>query len=259
MKLKDRVAIVTGSGRGMGREIALVFAEEGANLLLAARTKPEIEAVAQEVKALGRKALAVPTDIRVEEQVERMVQKAVDEFGKIDILVNNAGGSFGALKTMVADLSLADWKTVLDINLTGAFLCSRAVVRRMMEQKSGVIINITAGMGQRGKAGMGALCAAKFGLEGLTQAMARELVPFNIRVNALKPGGGVATKQTESHADREQENLLPPAIIREAAVYLASDDSAGGTAQSLEATTYLADQRVLRQLLEHRSLSSADT
>ncbi len=252
MKLKDKVAIVTGGGHGMGREMALAFAEEGANLVLADINQSAAESVAQEVKALGRKALPVPADVTVEEQVGRMVQKTVDEFGRVDILVNNAGGSFGAFETMVADLSLADWQMVLDINLTGAFLCSRAVVRHMMEKESGVIINITAGMGQRGKAGMGALCAAKFGLEGLSQAMARELAPFNIRVNALKPGGGVATRQADQHPGTDRSSLLPPTIIREAAVYLASDDSAGVTAQSLEATTYLADQKVRRELLEHR-------
>lgn len=190
VKLKDKVAIITCGGHGMGREMALAFAEEGANVVLAARTQSEIEAVAQELRTLGRKALAIPADVSIEEQVNRMVQKTIDEFGKVDILVNNAGGSFGARETMICDLSLSDWRYVLDVNLTGAFLCSRAVLQHMIEQKSGVIINITAGMGQRGKGGMGALSAAKFALEGLTQAMARELVPFNIRVNALKPGEG---------------------------------------------------------------------
>ncbi len=137
MKLENKVAIVTGAGRGLGREMALAFAEEGASLVLAARTQSEIEAVAQEVMALSRKALSIPTDVSVEEQVNRMVRKTIDEFGRVDILVNNAGGPFGTNGILVRGLSLSAWRTVLDINLTGTFLCSKAVLKHMMEQRSG--------------------------------------------------------------------------------------------------------------------------
>ena len=251
MKLKDKVAIVAGAGRGLGREMALAFAEEGANLVLAARTQSEIEAVAQEVRALGRKALAVPTDVSVEGQVNQMVKKAVDEFGRIDILVNNAGGPFGTHGIPIRDLSLADWQRVLDINVTGIFLCSRAVLKYMMQQRSGAIINITSGHGKRGRGGRTAYCAAKFAQEGLTQAMAMELAPFNIRVNALKPGGQTATPAVFSeHPDASSAGMLPPQIIRQVAVYLASDDSAGVTGQSFDAKVWQDDENDIRPVLK---------
>lgn len=250
MKLKDRVAIVAGSGRGLGREIAFAFAEEGANLVLAARTQSEIEAVAKEVRTLGRKALAITTDVSVEEQVNRMVQKTMDELGRVDILVNNAGGPFGTMGTLVRDLSLPNWQHVLDINITGTFLCSRAVLNYMMKQRNGNIINITSNHGIRGRAGRAAYCAAKFAQEGLTQAMALELAPFNIRVNALRPGGQTATATVvKQHPDVPPEKMLQPKIIREVAVYLASDDSAGVSGQSFDAKTWHQDQDEIRKVL----------
>ncbi len=259
MKLKDRVAIVTGGGRGLGREMALAFAEEGADLVLAARTQSEIEAVAQEVRALGRKALPIPTDVSMEEQANRMVQKTIDEFGRIDILVNNAGGSFNTRGILLRDLSLDTWRQVLDINLTGTFLCSRAVLKYMMPRRSGVIINIITGQGITQQAGRAAYWAAKSGQEGLTQAMGRELAPFNIRVNALNPGWALATKPVLQQPESVRGELLPPNIMREPAVYLASDDSIGVTAQSLIATKYLEDQKTVRNFLERQRNSSPTT
>ena len=251
MKLEGRVAIVTGGGGGIGREIALAYAEEGANLVLADWVQSDMEAVAQEVRALGRKALTILTDVTVEEEVNQMVRKTVDQFGRVNILVNVAGGSFGTMFTPIRDLRLNDWRAVLDINLTGAFLCSKVVLKYMMEQKSGIIINITSGHGVRGRAGKAAYCAAKFGMEGLTQAMAMELTPFNIRVNALRPGGMTATpKVIMDFPNIPPGTMLQPQIMREVAVYLASDDSAGVTCQSVIAKEWYEDRAEARQVLE---------
>lgn len=249
MKLEGKVAIVTGGGRGLGREIALAFAGEGANLALAARTRSEIDAVAREATALGRKALSIPTDVQVEEQINRLVEKTVAEFGRVDILVNDAGGSFSSLNVALKDLSLEKWRVVLDTNLTAAFLCSKAVLKYMIEQKSGNIINITSGMGQRGKAGASAYCAAKFGMEGLTQVLAMEMASFNIRVNALHPGGAAATQPLLRNPQTRRETLLDPQIMRPVTVYLASDDSIGVTGQSFSAQEWLTDQEDRRRVM----------
>ncbi|MFC1902735.1 SDR family NAD(P)-dependent oxidoreductase [Chloroflexota bacterium] len=251
MKLKDKVAIVTGSGHGLGHEIALAYAKEGAALVLVARSQNEIEAVANEVRAFGGKALAIPTDVSVEEQVYRMVQKTVDEFGRIDILVNNAGGPLNSYSTPMWDLALSDWQAVLDVNLTGTFLCSKAVLTHMMRQNSGVIINMSSGMGKRGKMGMSAYSAAKFAVEGLTQSMALETSAFNIRVNALDPGGLTATPgMIKKNLEKKPDQMLQPAIISEVAVYLASGESVGVTGQSFTATIWNLDRQQIRSLLK---------
>ncbi|MFC1893909.1 SDR family NAD(P)-dependent oxidoreductase [Chloroflexota bacterium] len=249
MKLKDKVAIVTGGGRGLGREMALAFAEEGANLVLVDLRKPDADAVAEEVRALTRRALAIQADVRMEKQVIDFVEKTVAEFGKVDILVNNAGGFLGTINTLVEDLSLDKWRVVLDTNLTAAFICSKAVLKYMIKQNSGNIINITSGMGQRGRAGSSAYTAAKHGLEGLTKAMALEFAPFNIQVNALQPGGAVATPAVLNGPRIDAGTLLQPQIIREVAVYLASDDSAGVTGQSFTAKLWNSDREDVRRLL----------
>jgi len=246
-KLKDKVAIVTGSGRGLGQEIALAYADEGADVVLTARTVADIESVAEGIRALNRRALAIPTDVRREDQVNQMVQRTIAEFGKIDILVTAAGGSFKTLDTKVCEQSLENWQLLLDINLTGVFLCIKAVVPQMVKQNSGSIINISSWVGQPGSrpTGFAAYSITKFGIEGLTHLAAAELEDYNIRVNALRPGGPVATSALLDAAELTEERLrvisqlrhgpvVRPDIVRPLAVFLASDDSAKITGQSLE-------------------------
>ena len=240
VKLKGKVAIVTGGGRGIGRQMALAYAEEGAAITLAARTAAEVEAVAGEIKALGGRALAVPTDVSVEAQVDNLVESTMSEFGRIDVMLANAGGTLGSRKRPVWELSLGQWQLVLDINLTGTFLCARAVAPIMIKQQCGSIITLSSGMGRAGKAGFGAYSAAKFGIEGLTQALAADLAPFGIRVNALQPGGVVAVRTILKEKDVDTKICIRDDIVRPLAVFLAGDDSAGVTGQSLSCAEWNA-------------------
>jgi NAD(P)-dependent dehydrogenase (short-subunit alcohol dehydrogenase family) len=183
--LSGKVALVTGGGRGIGRAIAMGLARAGASVVVASRTQKEIDAVAGEIQRSGGKALAVVTDLTVNDQLENLVQAAVKEFGRIDILVNNAARSF--LRSLM-DLREDGWDKVFNTNVKAAWLLSRLVARRMMEQKSGRIINITTVGAEKAELGMAAYGCSKAALKMLTRCMAREWAPFGIQVNAVGPG-----------------------------------------------------------------------
>ena len=182
--LKGKVAIVTGAGRGIGKGIALAFAEAGADLVCVARTVSQIEATAAEVRSLGRKALAIRCDVRDGKQVEDMVRLARQEFGHIDILVNNAAeGTF----TAAMEMSESGFEADLRASLTSVFVCSKAVAKLMLKQKAGSIINISSRESQMPSLGLPAYGAAKAGVNSITRTMAWELAPY-VRVNAILPG-----------------------------------------------------------------------
>ncbi len=183
--LSGKVAIVTGGGRGIGRAIALGLANSGASVAVASRTQKEVNAVAEEIKKSGGKALAVVTDLTVNEQLENLVHAALKEFGKIDILVNNAARSF--LRSLM-DLREDGWDKVFNTNVKAVWLLSRLVARKMMEQKSGRIINITTVGAEKAELGMAAYGCSKAALKMLTRCMAREWAQFGIQVNAVGPG-----------------------------------------------------------------------
>ena len=183
--LEDKVAIVTGAGRGIGKAISLGFADAGADVVVCSRTPEQLEEVAEEIKGCGRRALALPTDITKKKDVDNLVQKTINEFGKIDILVNNVGT--GILLSMV-DHEEEDWDLVMNTNLKGYYLCSRAVGKKMMEQKSGNIISISSVRGLEAFPGRASYCISKAGVIMLTKVMAVELVGYNIRANAIAPG-----------------------------------------------------------------------
>jgi len=183
--LKGKAAIVTGGGRGIGRAIALGLAGAGASVAVAGRTQQEIENVSSEIQKLGGKALAVSTDLTVTAQLENLVQTAAKEFGRIDILVNNAARSF--LRSLL-DLREDGWDKVFDTNVKAVWLLSRAVARKMIEQKGGRIINITTVGAEKAELGMAAYGSSKAALKMLTRCMAREWAQYGIRVNAVGPG-----------------------------------------------------------------------
>jgi dehydrogenase/reductase SDR family protein 4 len=187
--LKGKVAVITGASRGIGRSIALAFAEAGADLVVSSRNRrpPELEKVAGEVLALGKKALAVPAHVGKRQDVENLVQRTLQEYGRIDILVNNAGAN--PVLSSIVDLEDEAFEKVLEVNLKGAFLVSKAVARVMIGQGGGRIINMSSISGLRARADKtGAYCISKAALNMLTQVMARELAPHNILVNAIAPG-----------------------------------------------------------------------
>jgi len=238
--LTGRVAIVTGAGRGIGKAIALGLADAGADVVVAARTASDIEATAGEITAKGRKALAVPTDVRQSDQVDNLVDKAVAQFGTIDILVNNAGGYFVASTT---ELSEGGWDAIIRENLKSVFLCSKAAAKVMMGQKKGNITNVASVVGFRAYSSNAAYGAAKAGIINFTKTLAVDLAPYNIRVNAIAPGF-IATpgslqllevdKGLKAMVDRIPLGRLgQPEEVAQGIVYLASDASSYVTGQTL--------------------------
>lgn len=219
-RLRDRTALVTGGGRGIGQAIARLYAGEGADVAVLARTREEIEATADEVKGLGRRALAVQADVALEAQVGEAVRTVLGTWGRIDILVNNAGIVRVA---PVVEMAAAEWDEVQAVNLRGAFLCTRAVLPEMVSRRDGVIINVSSISGRRGTARLGAYCASKFGLIGLTEAVAEEVRAAGVRVNAICPGS-VDTAMLKISFPGARPTLSPDDVAR-VALYLASDES----------------------------------
>jgi 3-oxoacyl-[acyl-carrier protein] reductase len=189
MKLEGRIALVVGAARGIGAAIACTFSREGASVVLVdlEMMKPQIEKLAQEINRKDGKAIALVADCTKDAQVGRMVEETVRQFGKIDILINSAG--FRGPLVPVHDITEQEWDSVLAVNLKAVFLCCRAVLKVMMKQKSGSIVSISGTAGKEGMALRGSLCAAKWGLLGLTQTMAKETGPHGIRANVICPGG----------------------------------------------------------------------
>ncbi len=240
-RLQDKVAIVTGAGRGIGKAIALAYAEAGADIVAVARSAGEIGETVQAVEAMGRHGLALTADITVPAEVERMVVQTVQTFGRVDILVNCAGQRAVMAST---ELSLADWQRVLDVNLTGSFLCAQAVGRYMIKAGRGKIINIGSMQAHSGASARAAYIASKTGLVGLTRALGVEWAVHGVNVNLLSPGYfhtqaierqiqigqldlAAIERRTPAKRIGKMEDLLGPAI------FLASDESNFMCGQSL--------------------------
>ncbi len=236
--LSDKVAIVTGASRGIGRVIALALASQGAKVVASARNAEALAELTVEIKSQGGDALGVVGDVAVEGDANNLVKQAVEAFGQVDIFVNNAGITRDGL---LLRMKTADWDAVLDTNLKGAFLCTRAVAKVMSKQRSGRIINISSVVGEMGNAGQANYCASKAGLLGLTKSVARELARRNVTVNAITPGF-ITTEMTEDMTEKAQETMTqqiplgrPGSAedVANAVVFLASDQSAYITGQVL--------------------------
>lgn len=182
--LTGRVAVVTGAGRGLGRSMALALAAAGADIVAASRTSGEIESLCTEVQALGRRAVAVTADMTSPEDCERLAREAAERLGRVDILVNNAGVN---IRKPVLELTPEEYRQVLATNLEGYFHCARAVGRKLVEQGSGKVINISSILGRVALANQAAYASSKGGIEQLTKVLAIEWAPHNVQVNAIGP------------------------------------------------------------------------
>jgi NAD(P)-dependent dehydrogenase (short-subunit alcohol dehydrogenase family) len=219
LQLQDRVAVITGASSGIGQSIALAYAAEGARVVLASRNQQRLEAVAGEIRAAGGRATVTPTDVTAEDQVVNLFSQAATVLGRVDILVNNAGTSKGA---PTHELSLETWQRVIDVNLTGPFLCSREALKIMVPQRSGRIINIGSVSAKVPRPNAAPYTASKFGLEGLTRSLALDAREHGIAVSILHPGN-TATQLWEGRENiARQEGVVSPDDIARAAVMMAA-------------------------------------
>jgi 3-oxoacyl-[acyl-carrier protein] reductase len=239
MRLKDKVALVTGGARGIGREIALLFAREGADIALCDVNAEALASTQKEIAALGRKALIGTVDVTNAGQADEFTQKTLDKFSKIDILINNAGITRDGL---LVRMSEADWDLVLAVNLKGAFNFTKAVSKIMMKQRDGRIVNMASIIGIMGNAGQANYAASKGGLIAFTKTVAKELASRNVRANAIAPGF-IQTEMTAKLSDNVKSEMLKfvplgklgtVQDVANLALFLASDDSSYITGQVVQ-------------------------
>ncbi len=236
MRLKDKVALVTGGARGIGQAIAMTFAKEGADIVVADVNLEIASKTALEIEGLGRKALALEMDVTNYEKVEEGINKILDKMGKVDILVNNAGIT---KDNLVLRMSQAEWDAVINVNLKGTFNCIKAVSRPMVKQRSGRIISIASIIGLMGNPGQANYAASKAGIIALTKTIAKELASRNINANAVAPGF-IQTEMTAKLPEDIKKRMLEaiplaklgtPQDVANLCLFLASDESSYITGQ----------------------------
>ena len=230
MKLENRVAIITGGGRGIGRATALAFAAEGADIVLAARTDSEISAVAEEVRALGRRALAIPTDVQHKAAVDAMAAQTLETFGKVDILVNNAGV---AIHNPIPKIREEDWDVTMAVNLKGVFLCTQAVFGLMCEQQSGHIVNVSSVSGKYGHVNGGAYCASKFAVVGFTETTNNEGRTHGVKASVVCPGPVDTKMRRDNHPDDVIEHLTLPEDVAALILFLVTQPPRAHTLETV--------------------------
>jgi len=230
MILKDRVALITGGGRGIGKEITLALAREGADIAICDVNKEALEETRKEIESLGRKCLIFEADVTKRDQVGEMISKILDNLKKVDILINNAGITRDSLLVRMSEV---DWDAVININLKGVFNCTKAVAKPMMKQRWGRIVNIASIIGITGNAGQANYAASKGGIIAFTKSVAKELASRNINVNAIAPGF-IQTAMTKKLPDNYREEMLKmiplnrfgePLDVANVALFLVSEPS----------------------------------
>lgn len=230
MKLENRIAIITGGGRGIGRATALSFANEGADIVLAARTETEIDSVAKEINEMGRNALPIATDVHLKSDVESMFNQALTTFGKVDILVNNAGV---AIHNPIPNIREEDWDLTMAVNLKGVFLCTQAVFSHMCQQEYGHIVNISSVSGKYGHVNGGAYCASKFAVIGFTETTNNEGRQYGVKASVVCPGPVDTKMRRDNHPDDVIEHLTQPEDVADLILFHVTQSPRAHTLESV--------------------------
>jgi 3-oxoacyl-[acyl-carrier protein] reductase len=219
--LINKTAVVTGSGRGIGRETAILLREKGLNVVISSRTRTEIDSTVEEIEQMTKtnaaadRVIGIRCDVSNSSEVEHLIKSTIDRFKSIDILINNAGTAY--IKKLI-DTTEDEWDKTIDINLKSSFLCTRAALPFMIKDRSGVIINVSSGAGKTGFPDISAYCASKFGMIGLTESVAWEVANYNIRAMAICPGE-VDTQMQQNidptYYKKNKHNMLQPKDVAE--------------------------------------------
>jgi len=236
MRLKNKRIVITGASRGLGRAMAIRFAQEGASLALCARSGELLNRLSLELSLGGTKTVATSCDISEPEQVERFASNVLEELGGIDVLVNNAA-QLGP-RIDLADWTAASWSRIIEVNVNGLFHVTKAFLPSMLGADSGSIINVSSSVGKQGKKRWGAYAISKFAMEGFTQTLADEVRTAHIRVNSVNPGPLDTEMRHAAYPEEDRSRLKSPAEVLEVFVYLASDESRLTTGQYFDAQTY---------------------
>ena len=235
--LEGKVALITGGSRGIGKDVARAYAREGASVFICARGAADLERAALEIRSPGGEVSWRAADLVKLSEVRRLVKEVRDRYGAIHILVNNA--SILGPREPIVRYPLSAWNEVLKINLTALFLVTKEVLGVMMRQREGSIINLSSGVGRVGKARWGAYAASKFGVEGFTQVLADEVKEWNIRVNAVNPGGTRTEMRAQAYPDEDPLTLPVPEDITGVFLYLAGAESREVTGKTFDARDWL--------------------
>ena len=236
-KLTGKVALITGGSRGIGKAVATAYAREGAGVFICARSDADLNRAVADIRTIGGAVHGCIGDVGDVAQAKAIIHAALKQFGKLDVLVNNA--SFLGPRVPIAEYPVSAWEDVVRINLTGSFLMTQEALKVMIPQRGGSIINVSSGVGRVGKARWGAYAASKFGVVGLTQVIADEVREFGIRANSVNPGPTRTEMRARAYPEEDPLTLPTPDHVAPVFVYLASDDSAAVTGQSLEAQVWL--------------------
>ncbi len=231
MKMQGKVALITGAGRGIGRATALLFAREGADVVLNAEIAGEIEQVAQEVRALGRKAYPIVADMLHEDEIGPMVNAVIAEMGHIDAMVYSAGV---AIHNSVDKMATRDWDLNFGVNVRGLFLLSRELVPYMVAQRSGTMVNISSKLGKEGSALRSAYSASKHAVVGFTSSLAQEVKGYGIRVNAVCPGPVATPLRARNYPNEDPSTITQPEEVAQVILFLSCDDSAAINGAALD-------------------------
>jgi len=219
MKLANKVAIVTGGNKGIGKAISLRLAEEGTNIVIVARDMQAAQEVVTEIEKMGRQSFSIKTDVAQREDIRMMVEKVIEKFGRIDLLVNNAGQ---ILKAKLSEIDANNWDNIMNVNVRAAFLCSKAVLPYMIRQKGGKIINICSTAGKYGAPEMSAYCASKFAISGFSESLAQELAKYGITVTSICPGMVLTKMGLIVSPEDDTSKWLTPEDIADVVVFIAT-------------------------------------